>query len=236
MPPQGAEYGVVPHKIVNEFPYGTLPHPMILGSLIAFVGFAVLPGFRAKHASLLLGHSAAYLVVLALEMFEVHLGASDLYAPVLAGFLAFHRNFWNAAGHVATTSGIMLGVVGAVNSATRSADGKRSHDSLACTLLAVYVLFLTYTVSHGSTIFISAALLVGCLLLVRALPHFSAVGWLGFLVASVVAQDVVHHFSNEPTFMQSYLKDESTAVIARTLTLHTLWLPPFVADAIGLHA
>ena len=62
----GAELGLVRPAWVVGFPYGTLPHPMILGQLVALG--ALWWGWPAMRGALVATHAALYAAVLAQEM------------------------------------------------------------------------------------------------------------------------------------------------------------------------
>jgi hypothetical protein len=64
----GAELGVVEARRVTTFPYGVVPHPMILGSMIGLLGLHALPEMRASHPFLVPIHVALYALVLAQEI------------------------------------------------------------------------------------------------------------------------------------------------------------------------
>jgi hypothetical protein len=63
----GAELGIVPPARIEAAPYGLVPHPMILGSLIALLGVQLQPELRAAHPWLAPAHAALYLNHLAQE-------------------------------------------------------------------------------------------------------------------------------------------------------------------------
>jgi hypothetical protein len=63
----GAELGIVPPARIEAAPYGLVPHPMILGSLIALLGVQLQPELRAAHPWLAPAHAALYLIHLAQE-------------------------------------------------------------------------------------------------------------------------------------------------------------------------
>ncbi|CAN0575056.1 unnamed protein product, partial [Ectocarpus sp. 12 AP-2014] len=63
----GPELGVCEIKWVTAFPYSCVPHPMIVGQLLAFAGVHLLPEFRAAWPWLIPAHCAFYLVVMLQE-------------------------------------------------------------------------------------------------------------------------------------------------------------------------
>jgi len=64
----GAELGHCEPRRIERFPYGSVPHPMILGSIVGLVGIAWLEPFRAEWPWLVPIHVALYLCHLAQEM------------------------------------------------------------------------------------------------------------------------------------------------------------------------
>lgn len=56
----GVELGYRPAKFVTQFPYGTVPHPMILGGIVGSLGFHKLAPFRAAFPWLVPIHVALY--------------------------------------------------------------------------------------------------------------------------------------------------------------------------------
>lgn len=63
----GAELGVCRPERIDRFPYGSIPHPMILGSIVGLVGLATLESFRDAWPWLVPIHVAFYLVHLLQE-------------------------------------------------------------------------------------------------------------------------------------------------------------------------
>ncbi len=68
----GAELGVCPAARVERFPYGAIPHPMILGSVVGLIGVAALDPLRAAWPWLIPAHVAFYLAHLVQEMLDLH--------------------------------------------------------------------------------------------------------------------------------------------------------------------
>ncbi len=64
----GVELGRCPPKMINQFPYGVIPHPMILGSSIALLGFHKLEPFREQWPWLVPAHLAFYAIHLLQEI------------------------------------------------------------------------------------------------------------------------------------------------------------------------
>lgn len=56
----GVELGLVPAERITTFPYGVVPHPMIVGSLIGLAGVYALPEQRAAWPWLVPAHMALY--------------------------------------------------------------------------------------------------------------------------------------------------------------------------------
>lgn len=64
----GAEFGLVEPEHVDRFPYGTIPHPMIVGSLVGLLGIHASPGLREAWPWLVPVHVALYLIHLGQEL------------------------------------------------------------------------------------------------------------------------------------------------------------------------
>jgi hypothetical protein len=62
------ELGLLPPIRIRAFPYGVVPHPMILGALVGLIGIALYAPFRAAWPWLVPVHVALYGVVLAQEI------------------------------------------------------------------------------------------------------------------------------------------------------------------------
>lgn len=73
----GPELGVCKMKWVTSFPYNCVPHPMIVGQLVAFLGVHLVPEFRATWPWLMPVHCALYMVVMLQEHFDVHKRARE---------------------------------------------------------------------------------------------------------------------------------------------------------------
>ena len=72
----GIELGVVKadYKFVTKFPYNVLPHPMILGQVVALLGLHVVPQVGAARPYLIPIHVALYLIHMTQEIYDVHDG------------------------------------------------------------------------------------------------------------------------------------------------------------------
>lgn len=64
----GWELGRLLPERIDRFPYGVIPHPMIVGAVIALLGVALQPELRAAWPWLVPGHVGLYLVHLAQEI------------------------------------------------------------------------------------------------------------------------------------------------------------------------
>jgi hypothetical protein len=73
----GYELGRLGPLRVTGFPYGVLPHPMILGAVMALLGVQVQSAFRDDWPWVVPLHVAAYLVHLAQEVASGWLGAAE---------------------------------------------------------------------------------------------------------------------------------------------------------------
>lgn len=74
----GKELGIVDTPWVTGFPYNVVPHPMIVGQLVAFLGVHLLPEFRAHWPWLMPVHCAFYTTVMLQEIFNVHRGGKTV--------------------------------------------------------------------------------------------------------------------------------------------------------------
>lgn len=68
----GAELGLVAREKITAFPYGVLPHPMILGNIIALCGLMKMDGFREAAPYLAPLHILFYGLHLLQEHFDIH--------------------------------------------------------------------------------------------------------------------------------------------------------------------
>jgi len=68
----GWELGQVGGDYVQRFPYGAIPHPMILGGMVGWLGFHALPAFRAAHPYYAPLHVALYAAHALQEHASVH--------------------------------------------------------------------------------------------------------------------------------------------------------------------
>ena len=63
----GWEIGDVPHARITAFPYSLVPHPMLVGNIVAHAGALLSPEFRATWWPLAAGHIALNLGLLLME-------------------------------------------------------------------------------------------------------------------------------------------------------------------------
>lgn len=68
----GAELGLATREKITAFPYGFLPHPMILGNIIALCGLMKLENFREAAPYLAPLHILFYVLHMLQEHFDVH--------------------------------------------------------------------------------------------------------------------------------------------------------------------
>lgn len=73
----GPELGICEMKWVTAFPYNCVPHPMIVGQIVAFGGVHLLPEFRAAWPWLMPAHCALYLLVMVQEHLDLHAKAGE---------------------------------------------------------------------------------------------------------------------------------------------------------------
>jgi hypothetical protein len=67
----GSEMGFLGPKRINKFPYGTIPHPMIVGAGVALLGFYKMAPFRAAFPYLVPMHLLFYTVHCLQEIYDV---------------------------------------------------------------------------------------------------------------------------------------------------------------------
>lgn len=65
----GWELGDVSHRRVTSFPYSVVPHPMLLGNMVAFAGAMLAPQFAAQWWPLAVAHIILNAGLLAMEVF-----------------------------------------------------------------------------------------------------------------------------------------------------------------------
>ena len=68
----GWELGEITGDYVERFPYGYIPHPMILGGILGWCGLGKLDGFRAAWPAYVPLHCACYLAHAVQEHFAIH--------------------------------------------------------------------------------------------------------------------------------------------------------------------
>ncbi|MEL6106499.1 MAG: methyltransferase [Planctomycetota bacterium] len=62
------ELGFASPKRIARFPFGVIPHPMIVGAMIGIAGMLLVPAIRDNFAWLIAGHLIGYLIVLLHEI------------------------------------------------------------------------------------------------------------------------------------------------------------------------
>lgn len=68
----GAELGKCPAKWINQFPYGYIPHPMIVSQIFALLGVMKANHFRHDYPYLIHWHVLLYIVHMLQEHFDLH--------------------------------------------------------------------------------------------------------------------------------------------------------------------
>ncbi|WP_433379461.1 methyltransferase [Actinoplanes sp. CA-142083] len=217
----GAEFGVVPTSKITGFPYGVIPHPMIVGKLIGFAGLALSAPFRAAWWPLLVGHVAFYVLVLCQETTKRHLGDSYRFEETFRDFVRFHRRTGNVVVHLITTGLGLLGIFGLVGAFVPA-------PAVAVAFAAaIYAFFCAYTTPDQTALM--SILYTGVVLAVYlVLP---VLGWpisVGLLVFGTVAQELSHIVFRERTYMSSY---QSQSGAWAQFVLHSLLLVPLLCRA-----
>jgi hypothetical protein len=77
----GVELGVCRPRWVNSFPYGYVPHPMIVGGVVGLCGFHKFGAFATKLPYLVPIHVLLYLTHLMQEMLDFHSGRVPFVNP-----------------------------------------------------------------------------------------------------------------------------------------------------------
>lgn len=221
----GAEFGVVTASKVSGFPYGVIPHPMIVGKLVGFAGLALHAPFRAAWWPLLLGHAACYVLVLCQEIANRHLGDTYRFEETFRDFARFHQRTGNVVVHLVTTGLGLLGIFGLVGTLA-SALGA-TPVVVVSFVAALYAFFCAYTAPDQTalaSILYTGVVLAACLSLPALIWPVSA----GLLVFGWVAQDLSHIVFRERTYMSSYQRERGAWV---RFVLHSVLLVPLLCRA-----
>lgn len=217
----GAEFGVVPPGRVTGFPYGVVPHPMIVGKLAGFAGLALHGPFRDAWWPLLAGHVVFYLLVLGQETARRHVGDTYRFDGTYRDFARFHQRTGNVVVHLLTTGLGLLGILGLIGAC---APAPAVAVSFAA---AVYAFFCAYTTPDHTAL--TAILFTGVVLAVfLVLP---VLGWpvsVGLLVFATVAQELSHIVFRERTYLSSYQRERGAT---GQFVLHSLLLVPLLCRA-----
>ncbi|MBX2801253.1 MAG: phosphatidylethanolamine N-methyltransferase family protein [Myxococcales bacterium] len=72
----GVELGQLPPKRIDRFPFGVIPHPMIVGAIVGLLGFHLVEPLRAYAPWLIPTHIAFYLLHLVQEITDEHATAN----------------------------------------------------------------------------------------------------------------------------------------------------------------
>ena len=229
----GIEMGYAEPRMITQFPYGVIPHPMILGSVAGFLLLLLTPAFRAQWTPLILIHVGFYSVVLVLEMFDIYMpeDASTTFPRLGVDFLAFHTVPANVYGHLITVAVGMAGAFGAIASYSRPLGGY---------VVGLFVISLRYTVEpHVAQVAdVTAVLVLGtyAVLALLPLPFLAPVrgkwAYVAMVVVAFVLQEAAHRFTFEKTFMDSYFAQDGFDLVGLKLLLHNIWLAPYTVWAL----
>ena len=77
----GVELGQLAPKRIARFPYGLVPHPMIVGGIVGLLGFHASPGLRELVPWLVPVHIAFYVVHMLQEMTDTAHRANRTETP-----------------------------------------------------------------------------------------------------------------------------------------------------------
>ncbi|GAA1860451.1 methyltransferase [Asanoa iriomotensis] len=221
----GAEFGIAPTGKVSGFPYGVIPHPMIVGKMVGFAGLALHTPFRAAWWPLLLGHVVCYAIVLCQEVANRHLGDTYRFEETFRDFARFHQRTGNVVVHLVTTGLGLLGVFGLVGAAALAL-GATPAVAVAFAA-ALYALFCAYTTPDQTAL---ASILYTGVVLAAYLSLPALTWWLsaGLIVFGTLAQDLSHIVFRERTYMSSYQRGRGAV---GQFVLHTVLLVPLLCRA-----
>jgi len=233
----GQELGQVVSDPVTAFPYGTVPHPMTLGSIVGLTGLRLHPTYGPKfHANYLL-HVALYLTVLGLEVTGASVPAGMSYDSTYTEFMKFHQDAGNVIAHLFTTALGVAGVIGmainyfGLNPSLNGAanDAKKTGAARAMTSPTLIAfgwswILVRYTVPDEDVAYLTVALFVVTTYLVSKL-QWSYMTCFAALAIGMGGQELAHHVSGEMPYLNSYA--EVTPEAALTFILHNVWLLPF---------
>jgi hypothetical protein len=214
---------------VLKFPYGYIPHPMILGNIVLFSSMLLHPQFRkGPYGILPLLHIMFYVIVLLLEIYDVHIKKelSDIQ-NVYAEFKQYHQNTYNKLVHVGTTLLIYFAIFGMILSLTGKTRGAST-----ITMIMIFIFFSTlyrYVVPFQDVYISSMFLIVVALLLVT-----QSTGSYGYhqntmiiytiiVIIALIIQSVSHILCKEDTYISQYKKDHM-----QKWFIHTVYLVPLV--------
>ncbi len=92
----------------------------------------------------------------------------------------------------------------------------------------MYTLMMRYTDTYTDSIaMVSCAMLVLLIAVNKVIPRQSPVTWVSLFIAATFLQEASHWYTGEKTFLNSYIGHEDKAMVARTVSLHTLFLPQY---------
>ncbi|MCG8650455.1 MAG: phosphatidylethanolamine N-methyltransferase family protein, partial [Pirellulales bacterium] len=78
-----SELGFEPPRRIKRFPYGLIPHPMILGAMMGIAAMLFVPEFRTSYGWLAAAHLVCYAIVLGQEIFH-ETGRNPIVEPETA--------------------------------------------------------------------------------------------------------------------------------------------------------
>jgi hypothetical protein len=77
----GAELGLVEPKWIEQFPYGYIPHPMIVSQVVALLGFYKAAHYRAEWPYVVPIHVIMYVTHMLQEHFDIYRKDAPVPAP-----------------------------------------------------------------------------------------------------------------------------------------------------------
>jgi hypothetical protein len=221
----GSELGAVASSKVSGFPYGVVPHPMIVGKLVGFGGLALHAPFREAWWPLLVGHVACYLIVLCQEVANWHVGDTYRFEETYRDFARFHQRAGNVVVHLITTGLGLLAILGLVGTLALALGAT---PAVAVSFAAaLYAYFCAYTTPDQTALM--SILYTGVVLAVYlALPALIWPVSVGLLLFATAAQELSHVVFRERTYMSSYQRERGAV---GQFLLHSVLLVPLLCRA-----
>jgi len=208
------------------FPYGYIPHPMIVGDIISISALLITPCFWNNWYPLIMLHIVAYMFVLFQEISQVHISSNKTFQEIYNHFAIFHKSKGNIWTHVLTTFIGFVGLFGLF--------AKYSSYSLAPVIYIVVAFLYRYSIgyeeiAHISAIFVTFAFLVAKWLTEYLPQDMSMYFFFSAVIIAILGQEASHLFFKETTMMADYISSKDATT---TFMLHTFWLVPLLVKRV----